>query len=106
MAYSPLFRVYAHTQPTVGAASTLVLAANDERRYALIQNLGNEPVYLNVGAAAVLNQGIQLPGVDGDGNVCGAYEMHEGAGNLSRLIINGISVGGGDVQLVTEATGP
>lgn len=42
----------------VAAASTLVLADNPQRKYALIINTSNTDVWLRLGSAAALNQGI------------------------------------------------
>jgi len=49
-----------HTHPVVGAVTTAVLAANEGRLYALLENDGTEAIYLKIGAAAVMNQGIRL----------------------------------------------
>lgn len=45
---------------TVGATSTLVLAARSGRLYGLLINDSNEVIYLALGADAVMNQGIRL----------------------------------------------
>jgi len=45
---------------TVGAASTLVMAANDRRLTATFVNCGDEVVYLSEGIAAVMGSGSPL----------------------------------------------
>lgn len=45
---------------TVGATSTAVLPADGGRQYAIIINDSDETIYLGLGAAAAMNQGIRL----------------------------------------------
>ena len=98
----PDYMTFTHTNVAVGAASTAILAAIQQGvRYILIQNLGVTPVYIKIGAAAVMNQGIQLPAVDAAGNSQGAYELSPGAGNITLEAINGIAAGAGRVVMVT-----
>lgn len=86
-----------HTHPNATTSSGAMLAANADRNYALIQNDSDTVVYIKIGAAAVVNQGIRL---NANG---GAYEMSAKNGNLSRLAINGIHAGvGNKAILVTE----
>jgi len=54
------FSTGAHTTPSVTNVSATVLAANSLRRYALFTNNGGAIIYLKLGAAAVVNQGIPL----------------------------------------------
>lgn len=56
----------------VGDSSTTVRAANAERRYLLLVNDSDTEIYVALGVAAVLNQGIRL---NSEG---GWYEMLEG----------------------------
>ena len=85
----------AHTQPSISTSSAAVAAANANRRYLLIQNIGAATVFLRFGAAAVADQGVSLaPGA--------AYEMSAPGGNLYRGAINGITVSGTSTVLVTE----
>ena len=86
----------AHTTATIGAASGVALAANANRKYALLVNDSDSPVYLMTGAAAALNQGIRI---NPNG---GSYEMSAAYGNLDTRVINAISSGAGKVLLVTE----
>ena len=86
-----------HTAVTVGAATTATLAANANRKYALIINDSDSTIYpLKIGAAAVLSEGIRLNAGGG------SYEMSVGYGNLDTRVINAISSGAGKVLLVTE----
>lgn len=86
----------AHTAVTVGAATTAILAANAARKYALIINDSDTVIYLKIGAAAVLNEGIRLNAQGG------SYEMSAQYGNLDTRAINAISSVAGKVLLVTE----
>lgn len=86
----------AHTAPTVGAATTAVLASNTSRLYALVINDSDAVIYIKLGAAAVMNEGIRLNASGG------AYEMSKKLGNLYTGAINGICAAGGKVALVTE----
>lgn len=45
---------------SVGNTSTLVLAANSSRRYLFLVNDSNESIYVSLGSAAVLNEGVLL----------------------------------------------
>ena len=85
-----------HTQPSVGAVSTIVLAANANRLYALLVNDSNEVIYIKLGANAMLNQGIRINASGG------SYEISKKLGNLYTGAINGICVSGSKVCLVTE----
>lgn len=85
-----------HTNPTVALTTTTVLASNANRKSALIQNISNEDVYINLGAPAVLSTGILLLANGG------SYEMSYRYGNLTTVAINGICVSGGKTVLVTE----
>jgi hypothetical protein len=49
-----------NTKTTVGVASTLVLAANSSRRFLFLVNDSDENIYVSLGSAAVLNEGILL----------------------------------------------
>ncbi len=86
-----------HSAPTLDAtpASTLVLAANRKRAYALFVNDSAIVQYLSFGPSAAVNQGIRL---NANG---GSYEME--GNTLWRGVVNGIllSAGSGKV-LVTE----
>jgi len=84
------------TQPSIAATTTTVLAANTNRLYALIVNDSVETVYIKLGAAAVLNQGIRLNALGG------SYEMSKKFGNLYTGVINGIGTSGAAVLVVTE----
>ncbi len=85
-----------HTWPVIAAATTVALAANANRRYVCFVNDGTEPIYLYLGAAAVMNRGIRLNASGG------SYEMSRELGNLYVGAINGICASGGMTLLVTE----
>jgi len=78
----------------VGSSTTEILAANANRKYALITNDGAETVYLSFGDDAVMHEGLPLgPGV--------AYEILPG--NLYTGAINGICENGGANVCIVEA---
>ncbi|MCK9598989.1 MAG: hypothetical protein M0R06_08120 [Sphaerochaeta sp.] len=58
-----------HTGVSIGAASTLALAANGDRKYALFINDSDETIYLGIGTDAVANEGVRLNASGG------SYEM-------------------------------
>ncbi|MCK5018853.1 MAG: hypothetical protein KAS32_17455 [Candidatus Peribacteraceae bacterium] len=85
-----------HTQPVIAAGTTVALAANANRLYACLVNDGTEPIYIKLGVAAVMNQGIRLNAAGG------SYEMSREIGNLYVGAINGICASGGMTLVVTE----
>jgi len=85
-----------HTQPVIANATTVALAANANRLYALFVNDGTEPIYLKIGVAAVMNQGIRLNAAGG------SYEISRRSGNMNVGAFNGICASGGMTLLVTE----
>lgn len=85
-----------HTAPTIGNTTTTALAANASRVYALLVNDSDEVIYIKLGAAAVLNQGIRLNASGG------SYEMSRQVGNLYTGAINAICASGSKKLLVTE----
>lgn len=82
---------------TIGSTSTLVLAANSNRKYALFQNDSVETIYIQQGRVAALNTGIRLLP-----NGTGSYEMSGKYGNLYKGAIYGICSSGSKTLLVTE----
>ena len=86
----------AHTVVTAAVASTLALAANANRKYAIFVNDSDETLYLGLGAAAVLNKGIRLNASGG------SYEMSALGGNLYAGAVYAISTSGGKLLLVTQ----
>ena len=85
-----------HTAPSIGTTSTIALASNAGRLYALLINDSDETIYLKLGAAAVANEGIRL---NANG---GSYEMSKKLGNLYTGAINAICATGGKTLLVLE----
>ena len=59
------------TNVSVGATTTVALAANEARRYAVLVNDSDEDIYISLGAAAVLNKGIRLNAYGGTLNISG-----------------------------------
>jgi len=89
----------ATTTASIGNTSTLALAANANRRYALLMNNSDTDIYLTIGAAAVVGQGILLL------SPAGAYEMSPKFGNLVSAAIYAVHGGTGNKSLlVTEGT--
>lgn len=86
-----------HTARNV-QGNTVVLTENENRVYALFINDSDTTVYLNLGAAAAVNEGIRL---NANG---GSYEMSGQAGNLYTGAVNANHGGGAvdKVLLVTE----
>jgi hypothetical protein len=85
-----------HTPITAAVNTTAALAANANRKYALLVNDSDEVIYIKLGAEAVLNQGIRLNASGG------SYEMSNSIGNLTTGAINCISTSGGKILLATE----
>jgi len=98
----PKHIVFAQSSVTVGSASTLISAKNAGRKYLLIQNISDEAVYIKFGEAAVADEGIQIPAVDGDGNVRNVIELTVGNENLTIQAVYGICASGSKSVLVTE----
>jgi len=82
------------TAVAVQTASTVVLAANPNRRYAVFMNDSNKSIYLSLGATAVLHAGIELSATNGH------YEINDS--NLFLGAIYAIAEGGDKVLTVTE----
>ncbi len=84
-----------HTAVNVTTSSGQVLAANANRLYALLVNGSDAVIYIKLGAAAVLNQGIRINASGG------SYEMSAMLGNLYTGAINGIHGGAGNKVLMS-----
>mgnify|MGYP001591394677 CR=1 FL=1 len=80
---------------SIGATTTVILAANNNRRFAHIMNDSNEVIYLGLGEAAVLNSGIRLNALGGSFTI--------DATNLFTGAVNGISTSGSKVATFVEA---
>jgi len=86
-----------HSAVTVTSTTTQALAANANRKYALLINDSDTVIYIKLGAAAVANEGIRL---NANG---GSYEMSDLHGNLYAGAINAIHGSTGNkTLLVTE----
>jgi len=80
----------------VAATSTLILAANSDRKYAAIVNDSDKDIYLGIGAAAVLHKGIPLNAGGGSYEITWAnlytgalYGIHGGTGNKVVTVMEG-----------------
>lgn len=87
-----------HTEGSATNATSVALAANDSRMYAMFQNDGDIDVYLRLGEAAIANEGILL---NANG---GGWEMSDRLGNLYLGVVNCIAASGTNVVLVLEGT--
>lgn len=85
-----------HQAVVVGTASTQVLAGNANRRYALFVNDSDEPIYLALGVAAVVNDGVRL------NSRGGGYEMNAKVGNLFRGAVHAVHGGTGTKRLLAS----
>jgi len=54
------FSTGTNTNVSVGLTTTVVLAHNTGRKYALLVNDSDQAIYLGLGTAAVMNKGIRL----------------------------------------------
>lgn len=88
-----LFTSATNTKVTVAATSTAVLTAKTAREFARITNDSDSVIYLALGAAAVMNQGIRLA-------VGGHFEIN--STNLYTGTINAICSAGSKVLSVTN----
>jgi len=86
----------ANTGVDVGVASTLILALNADRLYAAIVNHSDTDIWISLGAAAILDQGIPLNAHGGSYEInwtnlyTGAiYGIHGGTGNKRVGVMEG-----------------
>ena len=87
-----------HTENDLAGTSTEVLAANDDRKYALFINDSDVVLYLMVESDAEDNKGIRL---DANG---GSFEMVQGK-NLDTRKVNALATDGtSKTLLVTEGS--
>jgi len=85
------------TRPAVTSASSTILAANSKRLFGYVRNNSGVQVFLQFGAAAVLNQGHPLP----SGATFFFYENWKWTGSVTA-----IKSGAGSINLeVFEAVG-
>ena len=88
--------VETHTAVSCATTTTEALAAKTDRISALFVNNGTASIYIKIGEAAVLNEGIRL---NANG---GSYYMTAANGNLDSEAINCIVASGTETILVTE----
>lgn len=87
----------AHTSVNVTTSTTEVVATKSNRGYLLLENDSDETMWCNIGADAVLNEGIRLNAAGG------SYEMSRGERNIDRSEVDCIHNGTGNkVMLVTH----
>jgi hypothetical protein len=79
-----------HSVLTASSSSYIALAANTNRKYALVINNSTGVIYFKIGAAAVVNEGISLNPTSVNGN---RYEMSPALGNLNTGAIYAIVSG-------------
>lgn len=83
-------RMDAPANKSIDATTTVVLAEDGDRKYAIFFNDSNETIYLGIGADAELNKG---PRLNAEG---GFYELLRApGGNFSMQKVNAICVSGG-----------
>ena len=88
---------FTHVPITVGAVSTLALAENAQRAWALLINDSDETIYLKFSDPAVMNEGIRLNAQGG------SFEIAHESGFFDIRDINAICASGGKTLLVTHA---
>jgi len=79
---------------TVGTTSTKVLEKKSGRTFAILSNLGDEVMFINMGNAAVMNKGIPI-------YPQGSYELS--GERLYRGAIYGICTSGSKTMSILEA---
>lgn len=91
------YKTPTHTSINVTTTTSVVLAANTLRKYTIIVNNSDDPIYLAFGNSAQVNLGICLP------TKYSSYEMSAMQGNLYKGAIQAIHGGTGTKQiLITE----
>lgn len=93
------FLVCSHAQVQVAVTSTLVLAANVDRKYAMFQPATTEDISIKFGVAAVVDEGIWL-----DASKYDNFEISAAMGNLFKGNVYAIH-GGADTKLLQVVEG-
>ena len=93
---------FTYTNVTVGAASTLLIAANDKRYYLGIFNRSDEEVDVTENAVAVLGTGTPLAPTASTGALPSFHEWTTHRGNLTRQAVFGICTNGAKDVTVKE----
>lgn len=82
----------------VTATSAQKLAANANRRYLMVENIGTGDATLNFGAAAVIGQGKPLNAADASGRQGGSFAMEGSA--VTTQAINAVSTAGTTLMIL------
>lgn len=78
----------AYSAVTAGTSSSAIIGSNGSRKYGLVQNVGAVDVWVRIGVAAVVGQGILLTANGG------SYEFGLAFGNLRTGAVNMITAAG------------
>ena len=89
------FSTITNTRPSVNNTSSIILAANSNRRFAMIVNQDSQTAYLKLGTTAVASQGIPIPPgasytIDADNLFTGAvHAIKSGGGSVTLEVMEG-----------------
>ena len=84
-------RLATNSKVAVGSTTTVVMAADPDRKWAVLTNDSDEAIYLGLGEAAVMNEGIRLDPVAATAPA-GCYKID--ANNRFTGAINAICTSG------------
>ena len=84
-------RTESHTFPACGTSTTLALAANTARTYAILNNISDTAIHVAVGEPATLNHIKIIPN--------GSWEIGGAFSNATRSAVNCIHAGSGTKNL-------
>jgi len=88
-----------HISVDVGATTTVIIAANPERKWLLLVNDSDTPIWVNLGAPAVAHEGIRINANGGNLELSAAQDclylgavdgIHEAAGDKVCLVTEGV----------------
>ena len=93
---------FTYTNVTVGAVSTLLIAANPRRYYLAVFNRSDEQVDVTENAVAVLGTGTPLAPTASTGALPSFHEWTTHRGNLVQHAVYGICTSGAKIVTVKE----
>ena len=93
---------FTYTNLNVGAASTLLIAANSKRYYLAIFNRSTEQVDVTENAPAVLGAGTPIAPTASTGALPSFHEWSTHRGNLTQQPLYGICTSGGMAITIKE----